>query len=484
MNRERAETYLRLLAEAELGRARRLLADSLAGGQEGQKGQGGGAAAGHSTRLTQVAHALSAVHAIDTGIVEEIKADFDLAIAVRLPGELGKTGPRGQLRARMMGHQPVPPGAYTFSGLGARRVVPVGQVIRIRTYDTRGELCLLAYTQTADSAWFTVSGWVDGSLDGSPTTYGPRPGPAGLAPQEQLAPAGGPPLHRQFTATDDRSARYQLGFSGGQSGGDLEGVLHLRPDPSHEIRWLDLSTTPGEAAARINLDPRDPPPDITVTQSVASPGEFVLNGIAARLLATGPGPVSRAADGLGDIIGALQAAGALSPSSPVPGQLARLCASLGISGHGITAPVAGELPGPWLSVLTYYERGKPPPAHGLGTWATVVAELPEMDGAQVALLGLHQSEHDTIVHMLAGGVALEHDWPQIRRLKPMPVLWIRGSGGDWHTTRLAGMNSKGGGEVMFRLAIVPPLDRGDTCIEVIATGQSGEVRALLPLRWV
>ena len=87
---------------------------------------------------TQVAHALSAVHAIDTGIVEEIKADFDLAIAVRLPGELGKTGPRGQLRARMMGHQPVPPGAYTFSGLGARRVVPVGQVIRIRTYDTRG----------------------------------------------------------------------------------------------------------------------------------------------------------------------------------------------------------------------------------------------------------------------------------------------------------------------------------------------------------
>ena len=27
-------------------------------------------------------------------------------------------------------------------------------------------------------------------------------------------------------------------------------------------------------------------------------------------------------------------------------------------------------------------------------------------------------------------------------------------------------------------------DRGDTCIEVIATGQSGEVRALLPLRWV
>jgi hypothetical protein len=261
-------------------------------------------------------------------------------------------------------------------------------------------------------------------------------------------------------------------------------VLHLRPDPTHEIRWLDLGTDPGEAATRITLDPRDPPPDVTVTQSVASPGEFVLNGIAARLLATEPEPLSRAADALGDVVAALQAAGVLSPSSPVPRQLARLCASLGISGHGITAPLAGELPEPWLSVLTYYDRGKPPPAHRPGTWASVVAELPEMDGAQIAILGLHQSEHDTIVHMLAGGVVLEHDWPQTRGLRPIPVLWIRGSSGGWHTTRLAGMNSNDGGEVMFRLAIVPPLARGDTCIEVIATGQSTDVRAWLPLRWV
>jgi hypothetical protein len=435
-------------------------------------------------RLAQVTQALSAVHAIDAGIAEKITADLDLALAARLPGELGKTGPRGPMRTRMMGHQPAPPGAYTFSGLGPQRVVPVGQVIRIRAYDTRGELCLLAYTQTADSAWFTVSGWVDGLLDGSPTTYGPRPGPAGLAPQEQLAPAGGPPLHRRFTAADDQGARYQLSFSGGQSGSDLEGVLHLRPDPSHEIRWLDLSTTPSEAATRINLDLRDPPPDVTVTQSAASPGEFVLNGIAARLLATGPGSNSRVADGLGDVVAALQAAGALPVASPVPGQLARLCASLGISGHNITAPLEGELPEPWLSVLTYHHRGRPAPVHGIGTWATAVAELPELDGARIAILGLHQNEHDTIVHMLAGGVVMEPDWPQNRGFRPWPVLWIRGSGGGWHTTRLAGMNSKEGGAVMLRLAMVPSLARGDTGIEVIATGQSAEVRVCLPLRWI
>jgi hypothetical protein len=435
-------------------------------------------------KLAQVTQALCAVHAIDPGIAEKIKADLDLALAVRLPGELGKIGPRGHRRTRMMGHQPVPSGAYTFSGLGPRRVVPVGQVIRIRAYDTRGELCLLAYTQTADGAWFTVSGWADGLLDGSPTTHGPRPGPAGLARRGQLAPVGGPPFHRQFTATDDQGVRYRLSFSGGQSGGDLEGVLDLHPDPSHEIRWLDFSTSPSDAAMRINLDPRDPLPDVTVTQSVASPGEFVLNGIAARLLATGPGRLSRAVGGLGDVVAALQAAGALPVDSPVPGQLARLCASIGISGHNITAPLDGELPEPWLSVLTYHDRGKPAPSHGPGTWAAVVAELPELDGAQIAILGLRQNEHGTIVHMLAGGVAMEPDWPQTEGFGPWPVLWIRGSGGGWHTTRLAGMNSKEGREVMLRLAIVPPLARGETGIEVIATGQSAEVRACLPLRWI
>jgi hypothetical protein len=72
---------------------------------------------------------------------------------------------------------------------------------------------------------------------------------------------------------------------------------------------------------------------------------------AADLAAPGPGPPATAADGLGDVIAALRAAGALSPLSPVPGQLAALCARLHLTGHGITAPPARNLPGPWLSML-------------------------------------------------------------------------------------------------------------------------------------
>ena len=57
MNRERAETHLRLLAEADLRRAPALTADDLPGG-----------------RLTLVVEALSAVGAVDVGAADEILA--------------------------------------------------------------------------------------------------------------------------------------------------------------------------------------------------------------------------------------------------------------------------------------------------------------------------------------------------------------------------------------------------------------------------
>jgi hypothetical protein len=45
-------------------------------------------------------------------------------------------------------------------------------------------------------------------------------------------------------------------------------------------------------------------------------------------------------DGPGHVVAALHAADMLPPDSPVPAQLAGLCARLGINGHGITASTA------------------------------------------------------------------------------------------------------------------------------------------------
>ena len=83
MDRERAETHLRLLAEAELRRATRWPVD------------GGLLEECHSARLELVAQALHAVHAFDMGAANEIQAELALALGVQLPGARQQPGFKG-----------------------------------------------------------------------------------------------------------------------------------------------------------------------------------------------------------------------------------------------------------------------------------------------------------------------------------------------------------------------------------------------------
>ena len=358
-------------------------------------------------------------------------------------------------------------------------------MIRIRDDEIHGELGLLVYLRTARGGRFTAAGWM----------HAPAPGPGAQPPRPHLL------VSRQFTAADDKGMSYTLRFSfgTGTTGSAVwAGVLDLRPDPPHEIGWLDLRTAPGEPATRIRLDSRDPQipaPQITVTRTAHSPGEVLLDVIAARILtSTGavpqdnPAPLASAGlrafvgDGPGHIVAALQAAGTLPPSSPAPGQLAGLCARLGIPGHGITVPPASGLPERWLSMLTH--RRKPEVTPAPGSWAATTAELPEVDGVRLAILGLHQEERGTIVHLHAGGVTMEDDWEYQRAVRPLPALWIRDHAGRWHATCHYAPRPLGeGGEVTLELAIAPPLEAGTPQIDLVATGPSAQVQARLPLRW-
>jgi hypothetical protein len=67
-------------------------------------------------------------------------------------------------------------------------------------------------------------------------------------------------------------------------------------------------------------------------------------------------------------------------------------------------------------------------------------------------------------------------------LHSWPPIWIRDSGGRWHATRTSGQSGMDG-EIALRLEIVPPLSQATTWIDVRATGQSAQARAILPLRW-
>src|SRR6202021_4088860 len=74
MNRERVESYLRQLAEAELRRARTLSAAGIR-----RRAQ-------NSAGFALVAPALVAVGAVDADTADQIRADLELAVAVRQPG--------------------------------------------------------------------------------------------------------------------------------------------------------------------------------------------------------------------------------------------------------------------------------------------------------------------------------------------------------------------------------------------------------------
>jgi hypothetical protein len=476
MNRERAETYLRLLGETEL-RARTLPAAQVPGRR-------------NTGELALAEPALVAAGAVEAGAADQIRADLALAFAVRQPDQHNQASPgqRGlqpDTRKQLAQQMPNPFSragtvASYFPGLAAVyprpapyrapwRVVPVGQVIPVRDSDVCRELVLVAYLHSAYGARFTMG---DGRFHG-------------------------------LTAVDDHGARYQLECRWGHAAA----LLMLRPDPPRHIRWLDLTTAPGEPATRIDLDPQIPVPDLTVTRNAQDPGELLLDVIAARILCSAAAafprydlehPPAGAADlrafigdGPGRIVAALRDSGALPPGSPVPGQLAALCTRVCVPGHGIIAPPAADLPEPWHSMLTRPSR--PPqagPAPGIA--AATIAELPDLDGARITILGLHHativgrhnSVTQTIVHTLVTGVTPEDDWTYGRVVRPLPALWVRDSSDRWHATRTQGVGgSPGSGEVIVWLGIVPPLDSGTLWIDVIATGRSAEVRVRLPLCW-
>ena len=310
----------------------------------------------------------------------------------------------------------------------------------------------------------------------------------------------GPRLFDPFTATDDQGTSYQVTIR--DIGSPVLGwTLMLRPDPPHDPRWLDLATTSSEPAARVILpaagETRPPAGTaVTVSPSAASPGEHLLGTIAARLLAAvpplpydpwlygtapRPGTLPGVTDGLGEVIAALQECGALPPASPVPGQLTTLCARLNVTGHGITTSPASGLPEPWLSVLTQYQHRQAGAAPAHDGYAAAAVVLPELDGIQLMILGLHNCQDSTIVHAHASGPAC-HTIYGPDGLYSWPSIWIRDSGGRWHATRTSGQSGMDG-EIALRLEIVPPLSRATTWIEVRATGQSAQARARLPLHW-
>jgi len=512
MNREGAETFLRLLAEAEM---RKQLAPD-------PPPWAGGPGSGR-VKVYVVGQALIAVNALDHEIVGDVLADFDVAVSVRrlhgaTPARTVRAASAARLAAQLQPGRPRPPlqpGAPgpppAVLGLWARfarvrptgstgspgpaapppdhdpgegtadRFVPIGLTVPFHQGNLSGELYLMSFAHTGSDARLIV-------LWGKPTLS--REHELGLQRAERFPVS-------LFTVTDDRGSVYELD-STYNDGSEWISQINLRPAPPDGIRWIEVAAPPGRAV-RVNLNPASGPPRGGDEASAAtlSAGEQLLIKLAEELLvaaqfplamrpelpAAAPSVVQSMGTGLGGIIAGLEAVDVLPPLSPIPARLAALCESLRIDGHEIAAAPADDLPEPWLSLLTYYQRRKPDIARVRDGFAALTAALPVLDGIRLALVGLHNTQGTTVLHVLARGVRREE------RLGPHGInldfplsFWLRDDGGRWHVAHPAGWHPADH-EHSIGLLLVPPLPRSTEWVEVLAAGRSGEVRVRLPLRW-
>ena len=254
MDREGAETYLRLLAEAAM---RGSLSRAAEPGPPG------------ASRMMVVGHALTAVGALDPVIAEEILTDFRLAASVRqLHNEPGQVAGQAVTVAQWLGQgravlhrKPAPTPARSPPGSAppgsaqpgsappgddagqerADRFVPIGLTVPFHAGAISGELCLMSFAQTSAGARF-VAAWGVRTPSLEPQLGYQHPG---LIPFEE------------FTVTDDRGGRYQLDHT---PGSDMEwpNLISLSPAPPKSIRWLDVAP-PHRQAVRVDLRSGGPP---------------------------------------------------------------------------------------------------------------------------------------------------------------------------------------------------------------------------------
>jgi hypothetical protein len=480
---ERAETYLRLRAEAELRRAR---PDIVASVRE----------------VRWAGEILLAAGVSEDETVSRIAAELEVALRIR-----SRTMPRRTTRLDwLLGYQrqsqppPTPPHGGPARPL---RVVPIGSTIGIRDQRAPCDLHLMTLVGTPAQAAITVALRMRWPADGSSMDLEITGAGIQHLPYEQLA------------AVDDLGTRYRLQFTGdtgdgGTGGGGTAvwyGLILLSPAPPPDARWLDLIADGTRPLIRLDLRPpvdaarpADAPAAcvtaawVTVEETADGwPGEHVLAAEAEGILASPWDAQGPAADPrLGDLIDVLADAGALAPDSATPGQLAALCQRLGVTGHGIRAAPAATLPARWASVLAQHDAARADPAAladpvALGgyreeVFAPLATLLPDIEGTRFVLAGLSSAAGESYLHVLASGLP-ERAGRYAYGWTSGFGWWLRDDAGGWHVASGHGAGPRPAGPTgAFALRLAPPLAARPETIEVVVTGPAARLRAIVPVR--
>ena len=473
MGGDRAETYLRLLAEAQLRRAgEQLRALDAVPGMSDRPDPGMKPFTIAESTLWKVIRArriLEFAGALNTNDLIPLIADLHAAIQVRSRILLNWDRRRGVLHRTLLStpDAPVP----LVRPVQAMRVTPVGRAFRVTSDRARLALHFLSLVRTETEAMITVVMRIHWP-HGVSTTY--------------QAVTGAGPHHLPYDeiwAVDDEGTRYTVRFEPGKAGtATWRGIARLSPVPPHRVRRLDLI---GDGTPLIQLpleplaapDPRAPPP--STEPAPIPPADRLLVLEAERILASGDarGPVQ--GPDPGEIITVLTETGAIAVDSPAPGRLAALCERLGAAGHGITVPAAAEIPPQWASVIA--QRDAPVPTGRPEVFAPLADVLPEVDGARFALAGLSMAAAGSHLHVVSSGMPplaerFAYNW------QPGFSWWLADDTGNWHVAAAGEPCTYGDGAQAFQLQLTPPLAAVPDVAEVVVTGPTTRVRAAIPVR--
>jgi hypothetical protein len=439
---ERAETYVRLLAEAAL----RPPAD------------------GDTSRVRSAAEVL-----IDAGVLSDQTAAeiiTELQTALRVRGKREVVAARSRL-VGLRGFKPGSPSGQPGGPQEPWRVVPLGP-------PPAGSR-LMALIRTTGRAL-------------APAVLYFSPAPIALLDEFPLT---------TLTATDDVGTDYRLGFPDGTwAGSTWTGMISLHPAPPLAARRLEIFSPNGPVLrADLTATPAGHAPPVTLLgPAPQSPGERLLTRRAEGMLAAlpqassgGPGPHLPDTE---ELTTTLEAAGLLSPLSAAPARVAALGQLLGLAAEG----PASEVPARWMAVAAYYgRRRRPAPVTGT---AAIGVVLPELDGARFAVAGLHCAGPASVLHVVGEGMRLRgrRGLPGRRPGEPGVVWdpayvdggfswWVRDDAGGWHLGAIEEVNPMGGREGLLRMALLPPLGHPTSSLALEVSGPAQQVTATLPVRW-